>query len=77
VDTVPIDIVDRGKVTVVEVADDRCDAKECGSKAYVFVELRNGYTLSFCGHHGTEYWDNLVMQSARIIDQRHLLAEEA
>lgn len=54
---------------VVEVATDRCDAKDCNAQAYVYARLTTG-TLSFCGHHGTEYWAGLASVAVVLIDQR-------
>lgn len=64
----PIDIVDRARV--VEIADCLCDAKNCGAKAYVFALMPNGYSIGFCGHHGTEYYDNLCKVAVHLIDLR-------
>lgn len=61
------------RLTCIEVADDLCDAKDCGSKSYVFALMPNGYSVSYCGHHGTEYWDGLNRTATTIIDLRHTI----
>ena len=55
---------------VVEVSTDRCDARDCDAQAYVYAKLPTG-SLSYCGHHGTEYWERLQLQSIVVIDLRH------
>ena len=70
----PTDIVDRARV--VEVDYDLCDAKNCGAKSYVFAQMPNGYSISFCGHHGTEYWDGLNRTAVVVIDLRHTILEQ-
>lgn len=66
-DAPPRDIVDTTQV--IEVSSDRCDAKDCGAKAYVFAQLAPG-PLAFCAHHGTEYMPALVTRASVIIDFR-------
>lgn len=67
----PVDVVDRHPTTI-EVATDRCDARDCNATAYVYAELRTG-TISYCGHHGTKYWARLNEQATVVIDLRHLI----
>lgn len=62
----PVDVVDRHRT--VEVPTDTCDA--CGVPAFVYVQLRTGGTLAYCGHHGTEYMPRLVEVALVIIDHR-------
>lgn len=69
----PVDVVDRHRITVVEVDADRCDARECGARAFVYAEMPSGNSLSFCGHHGGEYLEGLAAQGATVIDLRHLI----
>ena len=72
-DQAPLDIVDRLKV--IEVADDLCDAKNCGAKSYVFAQMPNGHSVSYCGHHGTEYWAGLNRTATVVIDLRHTILD--
>lgn len=62
----PVDVVDRARV--IEVDADTCD--RCGHRAYVYAELVTG-TLSYCAHHGTEYYSGLLAAGAVIVDLRH------
>lgn len=39
-DDAPVDIVDRDRPLVVEVAADTCDT--CGHRAFLYAELRTG-----------------------------------
>ena len=55
-DDAPVDIVDRDRPLVVEVAADTCDT--CGHRAFLYAELRTG-SLAYCAHHGTAYLDRL------------------
>lgn len=57
----------------IEVQSDECDAcpADAHVQAYVYVELRNGGTVSYCAHHGTEYMPRLHELEATIIDLRH------
>lgn len=68
----PVDVVDRDRPLVVEVAADRCDAKGCGAQAFVYAEYRTG-SLAFCGNHGTEYMPRLTETAVTVIDLRHLI----
>ena len=72
-DAAPVDIVDRGKpkTVVIEVESDTCDA--CGSRAYVYVTLKSGGSVAYCGHHGTVWWERLNELAADIIDMRHTI----
>ena len=72
-DKAPVDIVDRARPIVIEVDADRCDGRRCGARAYVYAEMPSGHTVSFCGHHGTEYMAGLLDQGATVIDLRHLI----
>ena len=66
------DRVDRA--TVIEVLSDRCDAEaKHPAQAFVFAQMPDGRSLSFCGHHGAEFMDGLIAAGAIIIDQRHLI----
>jgi hypothetical protein len=65
----PVDIVDRyPNQTVIEVAQDTCDA--CGAQAFVYAEMPDGRTVSYCAHHGTAYWARLNEQAVKVIDFR-------
>lgn len=66
----PVDIVDRVGATVIEVDGDTCDARDCNARAFVYVRMLHG-SLSFCGHHGTEYMPGLSRVALLIIDHRH------
>ena len=70
--TPPMDVVDRGRATVVEVPNELCDT--CGHHAYVHAMMRNG-PVSYCAHHGTEYWDTLTRDAITLVDLRHVLHE--
>lgn len=72
-DKPPVDIVDQHPLTVIEVDADTCDAKGCGVPAFLYAEMKTGGSLSYCGHHGTEYLPRLREQGAKIIDLRHLI----
>ncbi|TDP89579.1 hypothetical protein EDF62_3332 [Leucobacter luti] len=53
---------------------DRCDA--CGAAAYVHATLSStGLDLMFCGHHANRVEANLLPQSSRWVDDRHLLTD--
>ncbi|QYF98465.1 hypothetical protein [Microbacterium sp. PAMC21962] len=71
----PVDVVDRNPPAVVEVAADTCDACPAVAhvKAFVFIRLRSGRSLAFCGSHGAHHMDALVTAGATIIDLRHLI----
>ncbi|WP_336627357.1 MULTISPECIES: DUF7455 domain-containing protein [unclassified Microbacterium] len=69
-DDAPVDIVDRDRPLVVEVAADTCD--RCGHRAFLYAELRTG-SLAYCAHHGTEYLHRLTELGAKIVDLRHLV----
>ena len=45
--------------------NDRCDS--CGAAAKIVATLLNGELL-FCGHHGREIKDSLVLKSVRVYD---------
>lgn len=47
-----------------------CCAPRCGVRSYVFALMHNGHVVTFCGHHGTLYWDNLERQAVEIDDRR-------
>lgn len=68
----PVDIVDRHRALVVEVAGDRCDARRCGAEAFVYAEFEVG-SLAYCGHHGTEYLPELRRTARAVVDLRHLI----
>lgn len=70
--TPPVDVVDRDRPSVVEVAADRCDAKGCGAQAFVYATYASG-SLAYCGHHGTEYLPRLYETAVTVIDQRFLI----
>lgn len=55
---------------------DRCDGKGCPQKAYLWATV-NGTVLAYCSHHGTEYFDRLVMAGDITLDLRHALHENA
>jgi hypothetical protein len=77
---VPVDIVDRGGSAVPAGPDtsQRCDSRfdgpagttTCGAQAYVFAELAEGGSLSFCGHHGAMVIEQLRLRGALIADLR-------
>jgi hypothetical protein len=46
---------------------DRCD--RCPSQAYVRATLPTGMELLFCGHHGHEHHDKLVLAGATFYDE--------
>lgn len=71
-DDAPVDIVDRDRSLVVEVAADTCD--RCGHRAFLYAELRTG-SLAYCAHHGTAYLGRLIQLGAKIIDRRHLVGQ--
>jgi hypothetical protein len=54
----------------------RCDGKECGAQAYVFVDIGE-HELGYCGHHGTKYWSRLHEVADRVFDFRYLIAEDS
>ena len=54
-------------------AQERCDGKDCGAQAYVFVEIGE-YSLGYCGHHGTKYW-NRLQEVGTVYDFRYLIGE--
>lgn len=58
---------------VVELASETCD--RCGAKAFVFAQLAHG-AVSFCGHHGTEYWARLIEQAVVVVDMRHTIGAQ-
>lgn len=70
--TAPVDVVDRHRITVVEVSGDTCDRCGPAVAAFVYVVTRTG-PLSFCGHCGTRFWAALTAQAITIIDCRHLI----
>jgi len=45
--------------------NDRCDS--CGAAARIVATLLNG-ELFFCGHHGREIKDSLVLKSVKVYD---------
>jgi hypothetical protein len=47
-----------------------CDGPDCGAQAFVFA-LVNGTELSYCSHHGTEYFEKLAASGHIIWDLRH------
>jgi hypothetical protein len=47
---------------------DRCD--RCGAEAFVLADFF-GSELTFCGHHGREYEEQLVIQGFSISDETH------
>ena len=47
--------------------EDRCD--RCGAQAHVRAVLPSGSLLLFCGHHGHELHDSLVLAGARVEDR--------
>lgn len=47
-----------------------CDAKDCRHRSYVFALLTTGHELSYCGHHGPLYWDQLN-RIGLVEDHRH------
>lgn len=49
----------------------RCD--QCGSQAWVELEMQSGARLAFCAHHFAEHEDLLVDQARTIVDHRPLL----
>lgn len=61
----------------IEVETDQCDAcpSEAHVKAFVYVKMPSGRTLSYCGSHGTIYLPELARQAATIIDLRHTIHE--
>ena len=68
----PVDIVDR--TTVMEVNGDTCDAcpHHARVQASFYVQMPSGHTLTYCGHHGVEFWDELTRQGATVLDLRHM-----
>lgn len=62
-------------MTVVEVAEDTCDACPAIAQvhAYLYVELPSGRSLSLCAHHGTRHYDALILAGASIIDLRYMV----
>lgn len=46
----------------------RCDA--CGARAYMVFIMPRGQDLSFCGHHGTQYEQQVAPMAISIIDER-------
>lgn len=54
-----------------------CDAKRCRHRSYVFATMPSGNALSFCGHHGVEYTDELRRQGAVVKDYRYRILETA
>lgn len=51
---------------------ERCDAKECGAQAYVFVDI-GGSSVAYCGHHGELYMPGLVKVASSVTDMRHMI----
>jgi len=69
----PTDVVDQA--TVIEVTTDTCDA--CPTiahvKAFVFIRMPSGRSISMCAHHGARHRDALLNQDAIIIDLSHMV----
>lgn len=61
--------------TVVQVDRAECDA--CGydahAEAFVFAEMKDGKTVSYCGSHGTRYFVELAWQAVKLIDLRYMI----
>lgn len=61
--------------TVVHVDRAECDA--CGydahAEAFVFAEMKDGKTVSYCGSHGTRYFVELARQAVKLIDLRYMI----
>lgn len=51
----------------VLTTEDRCD--RCGAQAYLYVELRSGGELLFCGHHARQYGPELRKLAVAVHDQ--------
>lgn len=58
----------------VPIDHDRCDGKGCPQRAYLWATV-NGTVLAYCCHHGTEYFDRLIMAGQITLDMRHALHE--
>lgn len=49
-----------------------CDKCGPGVRAFVYVEMGSGLPLTYCGHCGTLYWDEIHKQGGRVaVDMRH------
>lgn len=51
-----------------------CD--RCGTfvRAWVFVDMPSGGSLSYCGHCGTRFWVALNEQAVAVHDFRYMIA---
>ena len=54
-------------------AAERCD--RCGAQAYVRVVLESGGDLLFCGHHSTQYEQELRKIAIEFQDERARITE--
>lgn len=61
----------------ITVDTDECDActADAHVKSYVFAKMPSGRTVSYCYHHGTEYFTELARQADTLIDLRYTLTE--
>lgn len=53
-----------------EIDHDRCES--CIQEAHLWVEV-NGTAIAYCKHHGTKYFDGLVLSGRILRDTRHEL----
>lgn len=51
---------------------DRCD--RCGFQAFILAVMGD-FELTFCGHHGRENEDQLILQGFSISDETHRINE--
>lgn len=57
---------------------DRCDARQCGAQAFVWVNMPESMSgLLYCGHHFSEYEDKLRKVCIEVFDERYKINKKA
>jgi hypothetical protein len=53
---------DAGLVPGIVLPGEECDHRECPSAVAVSITLTDGRVLGFCGHHGRECHDRMILR---------------